>query len=404
MNYLFKKFLSGYKVVMKKMIIVILSLILIILGIRFIFFNTSDDHVSTNEIAVSEALADDDVTGFERAVGPVSIKFPDALGSHKAFKNEWWYFTGNLVSDEGSRFGFQLTIFRIGVKPDSESIQNKWSADNIYMAHFALTDIENNRFYYFERFARGAAGLSGASVNPLTVWVEDWKIMESGNELKYGIPTMKINASQDGKEIDIKLENTKMPVLQGDSGYSRKGRDPGNASYYFSFTRLKTNGSISINNFNYKVEGYSWMDKEWSTSSLDSTQAGWDWFALQLNDGSEIMYYQLRKKDGSPDIYSSGIIIDKSGKTERINFGDAELTVIDYWKSPTGIKYPSKWNLKVSKKSLDLTITPFQYDQELKLTIRYWEGAVKLSGKSSDKEVQGKGYAELTGYANIPVW
>jgi predicted secreted hydrolase len=144
------------------------------------------------------------------------------------------------------------------------------------------------------------------------------------------------------------------------------------------------------------------MDKEWSTSSLHKDQVGWDWFSLQLDDEREIMYYQLRQKDGKIDPYSSGAIIDKNGTTKPINLNEIDIEVLENWTSPLGGTYPSTWGVEIPKEDLDLKIEPQIKNQELNLSIRYWEGAVKVSGTSNGNPINGNGYVELTGYAKQP--
>ncbi len=190
----------------------------------------------------------------------------------------------------------------------------------------------------------------------------------------------------------------KPKVLQGDNGLSQKGRKIGNASYYYSYTRLKTNGNLTINNEKYDVSGSSWMDREWSTSALSDDQIGWDWFSLQLNDNTELMYYQMRKSDGLPDIFSKGVIVDSNGNTDSFKSDEIKLTVEDYWISNNGSKYPSGWKLDIPSRKISLVINPSIKNQFMDVSVKYWEGSVTVSGITNGKIILGSGYVELTGY------
>ncbi len=300
--------------------------------------------------------------GFARADRPREFHFPQDHGPHLEFATEWWYFTGNLETREGRRkFGYELTFFRRGLQRQEGA--SKWTPHNAYLAHLALTDAQNDRFLFEERFSRDNLGLAGAT--PTRVWLEDWEV----NNLH-------LKARNQEIELDLTLEPLKDPVLQGNEGLSRKGDRPGEASYYYSVSRIKTTGTVQ----NLTVEGTSWMDREWSSQPLADDLAGWDWFALQLDDGTEIMLYQLRKKDGTASPHSRATLIGKTGKSIPFELTPAK-----------GDPYPTSWTLKTEGKTLQ--ITPLIEDQELKLSLRYWEGAVVVSGDAT-----GRGYLEMVGY------
>jgi len=341
----------------------------------------------------------DDVDGnFEKAMEKRKFIFPEDHGPHPGFRTEWWYFTGNLTSEDNKQFGYQFTIFRTALSKDSNSGISEWSSNQIYMAHFAVTDISGNEFYYDERFSRNGNGLAGAQTDPFKVWLEDWQINQISDNAVFELPKLNIKARSDKAEIDFDVESVKPLVLQGDSGLSQKGKGEGNASYYYSYTKLKTEGKIKIGGKEYTVNGYSWMDREWSTSALSDDQKGWDWFALQLDDSTEIMYYQMRKNDGSPDIFSKGTIIDDNGSVRTVNKEDVTLEVTEYWDSPEGEKYPSGWMLKIPSENIELRLTPAVKEQLMNVSVRYWEGAVKIEGMKNGSEIKGRGYVELTGY------
>jgi predicted secreted hydrolase len=321
------------------------------------------------------------------------------------YQTEWWYYTGNLVADGGQRFGYQLTFFRRALAPpdlrtERESI---WAADQVYMAHLALTDVSGERFQASERFARGAAGLAGAQAAPYQVWLEDWAV----EEVEPGVTRMRARtASQDpsqsqgGMALDLVLVDGKGPILQGDRGYSPKGPQPGNASHYYSLTRLETSGTVQVGDTVYPVSGLSWMDHEWSTRALAADQVGWDWFSIQMDDGSELMVFQLRKEDGSIDPFSSGTFVAPDGSTRHLGRDEIEIQVDDTWRSPhSGATYPARWTVVVPAADFVVEIEPYLADQELTLSYAYWEGAVGVEGERAGQAIRGNGYVEMTGYA-----
>lgn len=347
------------------------------------------------QISAIEAVGGSGAAGFARATVPRPFVFPQDHGPHQDFATEWWYYTGNLDTAEGRHFGFQLTFFRFGLAPKLSERPSDWGTSNIYMAHFALSDVAGAKFYAFDRFSRGAAGLAGAQAEPFRVWLEDWSAEGEGGALP-----MRLRSAQGDAAIDLTLEAGKPVVLQGDRGLSQKSPEPGNASYYYSLTRMPSRGTIRVGGASYMVTGLSWMDREWSTSSLGADLVGWDWFALQLSDGREVMYYQLRNKGGAADPLSSGTIVAADGTTSRFSRDEIKLDVLDTWPSPrSGGRYPARWRLQIPSAGLDLTITPYLADQELPLTTVYWEGASQIAGSAAGQPVTGNGYVELTGYA-----
>ncbi len=334
----------------------------------------------------------EDDPGFARVAGPREFRFPEDHGAHPAYRNEWWYFTGNLTADGGRRFGYQLVIFRTALTPRPPARTSAWAAHQVYMAHFAITDVRAERFRYFERFARGALGLAGVRTSPLRIWLEDWRI-EGDSE------GWRLIAAQDGHAIDLRLRPRKPIVLQGEQGLSRKSLRPGHASYYYSQTRLETRGTLRLPSGDFRVAGSSWLDREWSSSALATDQVGWDWFALQLDDGYDLMFYRLRRKDGSADPASSGTLVDPEGRATHLPFEAVRLSPRGHWTSPRGGRYPLRWRLQVPEHDLILDIAPLLEQQELDVTVRYWEGAVTVSGRHGNRAVRGRGYVELTGYA-----
>jgi predicted secreted hydrolase len=357
---------------------------------------------------INPGLWNGNTQGFEKANGSRVLRFPADQGPHPDFQTEWWYYTGNLETTDGRHFGYQLTFFRRALMPAADLVQrdSDWAANQVYMAHFALTDVGAGRFHNHELLARGAANLAGAQSAPYRVWLYNWQVEQEG-ENKY-----KLQAAQDGIAIDLDLADTKGLVLQGTHGYSQKGPAPGDASYYISQTRLLSEGIVKVENEKFRVSGLSWMDHEFSTSALASDQVGWDWFSIQLGaangqsksgdsgEPTEIMVFQIRKANGSIDPYSSGTLIYRDGRTRHLDKKDFEITSLDTWQSPrTKARYPSRWTVKIPSAQLDLQIEPYLADQELNVSYDYWEGAVKISGKYNGRPVIGNGYVELTGYA-----
>ena len=341
---------------------------------------------------LADLLGSDADPAFARAIAPRAFVFPEDHGPHPEFRNEWWYVTGNLDDEDGERFGFELTIFRFALTPSVAPSESAWRTNQVYIAHLAVTDADNERFYVAQRYSRGALGLAGAQAAPFRVWIDDWEMAEEAD-------AWHLVANDEGFGIDLELRALKPPVLNGIDGLSQKSADPSNASYYYSITRLQTKGSLRIGENDFTVSGLSWLDREWSTSALAADQVGWDWFALQLDDGSDLMIYGLCLQDGTRDPASAGTFVDANGVTTHLAYDDVEIDVLEEWSSPEGGHYPSRWLLRVPRFGLELDVTPTISDQELFTTVRYWEGAVDVTGEHDMKPVEGRGYVELTGYA-----
>lgn len=350
-------------------------------------------------LGVSDVLGEGaDSAGYSRAEAPRVFRFPRDHGPHPGFRTEWWYLTGNLRGSGGDPFGFQLTFFRSALRPEPPGGASAWRTNQVYMGHFAVTDGAGDAFHAFERFSRGAMGLAGARASPFRVWIGDWDVRgEASGESPF---PMLLKAAGDDVVLDLRLWPLKPLVLQGEEGLSRKGPGEGNASYYYSFTRLRAEGKVVLPRGAIRVEGTAWMDREWSTSALAPGQVGWDWFALQLDDGLDLMYYQLRREDGSASPLSAGRWVEPDGAHRALASSDVRLRVTERWRSPLDAAvYPSGWRLEVPAEELVLRVTPLLPNQELDLTFRYWEGAVRVEGKRKGKAVGGRGYVELTGYA-----
>lgn len=341
---------------------------------------------------------------YAAVTGPCGFRFPQDHGPHPGYRTEWWYYTGNLETDAGRRFGFQLTFFRSRIAPPSAEADwpdqpSSWRTAQIYLAHAALSDLSEKRFFHAEQTARGVVGLAGAAQkgDQVGIFLHNWSavITPAGHRLF---------ADTDDFSLDISLVSQKPPVPHGQGGYSQKGKQAKSASCYYSLTRLKAGGAIELDGRRWEVGGLAWMDHEYSSAPLESDLAGWDWFSLQFENGTELMAYFLRQEDGGFGPASSATFVDKAGKARHIPAEALRLTVTDTWKSPhTQAVYPAGWQLEVAPLSMTLDIRANMADQEMRTPgstgVSYWEGSVSVKGtKRENKRIQGTGYVELTGY------
>jgi len=339
-----------------------------------------------------------DTAGFRKAMAPKSWHFPQDFGPHENYQTEWWYYTGNLATADGSDFGFQLTFFRQALTPtvQTDATRSNWRGNQIYSAHFTISDIANQQFYPDERFSRGKLALAGATAQPYQVWLEDWSATATAPD------TVRLQAQNAAVALDLLVKQTQPPVLQGDRGLSAKGLELGNASYYYSLVQQQTTGTITIKGKTYTVSGLTWKDHEYSTSSLSPGTIGWDWFSVQFENGSALMLYGLRHEDGTLEPTSAGTFVAADGKTQPLTGQDWKIQVLNTWNSQkSGATYPAKWGIAIPKLDLVLTAAPLLSNQELTTsTATYWEGAVAFKGTQHGHPLMGKGYVELTGYAD----
>jgi predicted secreted hydrolase len=335
-------------------------------------------------------------SGFARVVQERRFTLPEDHGPHFDHQTEWWYYTGNLQGAAGARFGYQLTFFRRGLSPGPPPEGAGLATNQVFFAHLALSDAAGRRHQFAERFSRGAGRLAGASGAPFAVWLEDWRVDSRNDD---GSAVL-LTARHDDLTLELRLEAEKPLVAHGYRGVSAKSQEPGNASFYLSYTRLATEGIIEIGGSRHVVRGESWFDHEWSTSALGASAVGWDWFSLQLGDRRELMVFQIRRADGGLDLASSGTLVEPDGTVKRLRLSDVDLAATSRWKSPaSGGEYPTRWFLAVPSEEIDLVVEPWLEDQEVRASFTYWEGAVRVSGSSQGSEVSGHGYVELTGYA-----
>ncbi|MDF1499985.1 MAG: lipocalin-like domain-containing protein [Anaerolineales bacterium] len=332
---------------------------------------------------------------FARATEIRSFQFPEDHGPHFDYQTEWWYYTGNLTSDDGQRFGYQFTIFRRALAPGAPPGGGSLSTNQVYFAHIALTDVAEGEHFFEERFSRGAADLAGAQAAPFEAWVEDWRVEAKGP----GAEKVQITAATAEFELSLLLEAEKPIVMHGESGLSAKSDEPGNASYYLSFTRMQAGGTLVVGDKTFSVSGPSWFDHEWSTSVLDEGTVGWDWFGLQLDDGRELMLYYIRQADGSIGPISGGTYIAADGEARSLTSSEIQITAVSTWYSDeSGAEYPSGWQISLPSLDMNLTIEPWIDAQEMRVSFTYWEGAVRITGEEGGTALSGSGYVELTGY------
>jgi predicted secreted hydrolase len=325
------------------------------------------------------------------------LSFPADHFSHPDFKTEWWYYTGHLETESGKRYGYQVTFFRFGVRDRQQQTKEPPLFTDLYMAHFALSDVAGKKFNFRERINRGYGDKAGAAADRYLVWNEDWKV--EGDEKNH-----RIFVSDRGTTLRLSLKSLKPPVLHGDRGHSQKGEGEGRASYYYSLTRMHTDGELTIDGKKEKVRGLSWMDHEFGSNQLREDQVGWDWFSIQLDNQTELMLYLMRRKDGSVDPYSSGTLVNANGTTKRLALSDYRVEILDRWKSPkSDAVYPMKWKVTIPTQAIELEIAPAFPEQELitnrSTRVPYWEGAVSIKGSVRSKPITGHGYVEMTGYA-----
>ncbi len=371
---------------------------------------------------------------FARAESPRSFEFPADHGPHPEFRSEWWYLTLALEDGHGREFGVQFTVFRQALFPGGP-VDDPWRNGQAYLAHFAVTDVEGARHREAERLSRGHPALAGARAtapssamhtgNPdgmvlrddfethgtpaglvdvdetgfggphwreggFEVWLEDWRLTGAGNDWL-------LEADAGDFAASIRLAPGKPVVLQGDRGLSAKG--PGQASYYYSVPRLAAVGRLQVEDITYPVTGLGWLDREWSTSVLGPHQVGWDWFALMLENGDDLMAFRLRRDDGARDPHDHGVLVDASGRSRHLDSGDFHLEPLDWWRDEQGVQWPIRWALTVGERRW--LVSAALPDQRMDTLLTYWEGLVHVLDRNGVRT--GRGYMELTGYGTTPL-
>lgn len=334
---------------------------------------------------------------YKKALPGYKFAFPRDHASHEAFKTEWWYYTGHLKSDDGKKYGYELTFFRSGISPSENSQPKTKEHSNVYLAHFAISDISNKKFLFYEKLTRSGLSLGAASSSVLHLYNDGWRVDEAGD-------AMMLTADAEKAGIKLLLNSKKPPVIHGKDGVSQKADCVGCASHYYSLTRLETKGLLFIDGKEKRVTGSSWMDHEFGSNQLTEEQIGWDWYSLQLSDNSELMLYMMRKRDGSIDKNSSGTIIGADGKAEHLSLSQYKVRAKSKWLSPLSKgNYPMNWEIEIPEKQIKLQVNADFNNQELvtkrSTDVTYWEGASSITGTKMGKPITGEGYVEMTGYS-----
>jgi predicted secreted hydrolase len=317
-------------------------------------------------------------------------KIPEDFFFRKDHRVQWWYFTGHLHDENGREFGYELTFFVVNVQ--KRIYTSRFGVNRVYISHFAISDIGGNALHFSDKADTGVYDYAGADERQLKVWT-------GRNEMTGTIQDIRLRASDDHTSIDLRLMPAKPLVLHGERGYSRKSEEsPLIASVYFSYTQMNTQGTLTIDDKVYSVRGMSWFDREISTRGLSEKQAGWDWFALQLDDNREIMIYMLRNRDGTIDRYSSGTFVYRDGRYRHLMKDDFSVNVLSHYTSQkTGARYPILWEMNIPSENMKLRIVPLIQDQEVIAVTStgnyYWEGACRVEGSA-----RGRAYVEMTGY------
>ena len=355
----------------------------------------NDAQRPTQQPAIAALLAlDPGSAEFARAIAPRRFEFPRDHGPHEDFQTEWWYFSGHLSDDEGNPFGFQLTLFRFRNGAQLAASESAWRTPTLLLGHFAITDVAGAEFHHHERMSRAVPGIAGVNTVPLRVWIDDWSIAHERDSGHW-----RLRAVHGRTALELELVPTRDVVLHGDGGLSQKGADAGNASYYYSIPRLAARGTLRLAARRIAVAGTAWLDREWSTSSLEAEQEGWDWFAFQLSDGSELMFYRLRALRGKTDPHSAGMLLTATGDYLPLTAQQVEVEPLRFWRSPhTRVRYPSRWHFALPEHGITLTVTPRVEAQEWTHRFRYWEGTVEIEGTVAQQPLTGLGFVELTGY------
>jgi len=384
-------------------------LILLILALLAVMYFVLVQPVSRNTpqsraVDISGFLSGQQHEGFTRARPGTKPEFPADHGAHEDYRHEWWYFTGNLKDGEGRRFGFQLTFFRLALAARQSPRESAWQADHLWMAHFAISDPEANRFFAEQDYARGALDLAGAVADPFSVWVNNWSVGDGQQQLAGTAPddripggglNLDLAARGENMALELRLVSNEPAVLHGDSGYSVKNHSGSNASWYYSYPDLSASGKLRIGEREWRVDGLAWMDHEWSSSPLDKSQNGWDWFGLRFSNGDHLMIFQVRQTDGRH--YRYGLWMKPDGETVQLT-GDWSMSPESTWKNERGVEYPVIWRIRAPAHGIDLSVEAQMSEQWLDLDFSYWEGAVDVRGSLQRQKVSGEGYMELTGY------
>lgn len=349
---------------------------------------------------LSRLLAADDAESFAPVTRPAQLEFPRDHGPHPAHRIEWWYYTANLRGPDDESFGVQLALFRYALRPDSPA--TGWAAGQLYLAHVAISELDQGRFHVDERLARPAAGLAGARAEPFAAWVETCsaRALSLDGMFPVQLSCAGLNDAAAVFALELELAAGKPRALHGEAGYSEKSDVPGGASYYYAHTRLPARGELRLpgRESPVPVTGEGWYDHEWGSIGLGDDQAGWDWFSLQLDDGHELMFFHIRDRSGAT-VSQRGSRVDPDGGVHAFGEGVIEARPLRTWRSPhTGAEYPVAWRLESDTLDLSLDVQARMDDQEMRTSVQYWEGSIRAEGRHAGRAVAGQGFLELTGY------
>lgn len=318
-----------------------------------------------------------------------NLRFPQDQGSHPAFRTEWWYVTGRIRAPGAPPIGFQITFFR-SRPPVAWNNPSRFNPRQLLFAHVALSDPRVKHLLHDQRAARAGFGLAEARQGGTDVWIGDWRLAQNATGYQARLNTK-------GFALDLRFRRRQPPLLQGQAGYSRKGPEARDASYYYSEPQLDVLGHLRRGGQDVAVTGTAWLDHEWSSHYLNPQASGWDWTGLNLQDGSALMLFRMRDRRGGT-LWVGGSYRDTQGRTRVYAPGEIRFVPLQYWTSPrTRIRYPVQWALRLP--GLDLRLVPTMLDQELdsrgSTGAIYWEGAVDVL---QNGRALGSGYLELTGY------
>ena len=346
--------------------------------------------------------ASQEASEWRQATPERPLVFPADHASHPEYRVEWWYYTGHLDTKDGRRFGYQVTFFRVGIDREPKN-PSRWAVRDLFMTHLAVTDVDRERHFVDERLNRAGVGWAGARTDRLEVWNEDWKLQSDADA-----QVLNLTSRDRSFGVSLRLDEDRRPVLHGRDGFSQKGSDTGNASHYYSLTRMPTEGQVTIGGEVLDVKGLSWMDHEFGSSFLEPSQRGWDWFSLQLDDGSDLMVYMLRQDGRVAHPQSSGTWVTRDFEVSHLGVDDFRLVPGRVWTSPSsGGRYPVEWRVDVPGIGLTLDVRAVVDEQELDTArstgVTYWEGAVDVIGTRDGRPLKGRGYLEMTGYVGQPM-
>ncbi|MFS2041957.1 lipocalin-like domain-containing protein [Agrobacterium tumefaciens] len=321
--------------------------------------------------------------GFSIPTRGVELVFPKDHKPHPGFRIEWWYVTANLQTADGQRMGVQWTLFRSALEPVERP---GWSDPQIWIGHAAVTTA--SRHHVAERLARGGVGQAGVKGEPFDAWIDNWQMKAGTDDARDDLDQLDLNASGESFRYRLKLQAHGSLVRQGDNGYSVKSAE-GQASYYYSQPFYSVSGNVFLDGEAHEVTGEAWLDREWSSQPLASSQTGWDWFSLHLESGEKLMAFRLRDDKSG---YTSANWISADGRASPVDPDDVSLSPLRT-ADINGKSIPVEWSVKIPSRGLDIKTKPLNEKAWMATSTPYWEGPIEFDGSTS-----GQGYLEMTGY------